>query len=138
MTSKYIIKDGRVVGAGANDPDVEWFIDGLSAGMSVSEILDAHKEDHPESRVTPEFWRLLVARIWEMLEANGEYDQEMLDAIAKEATSRLQHQLQWWQAAAATYKQALIRASVHVPPLKRRSALPLAADNGEKIEENGD
>jgi len=107
------------------DPDVERFIDGLSAGEAVESLLDQHLADTPNCKeVSSLFWRALAQRIWDMLEANGRYDQETFDSLVRQGADQERWKTQRWKRRAKAYKRALKAANVRVPEVEDPARSP--------------
>ena len=110
-------KDGHLLAA--SDPDPEWFIDGLCTGDSVQDVIENHQKERPDCReVSPQFWRILAQRIWDMLEANGRYDQETFDALVQQGVRAQRWKTKRWKRRAKAYRAALEAAGVPIPDVE--------------------
>jgi hypothetical protein len=110
-------KDGHLLAA--SDPDPEWFIDALCSGVSVELVIRHHQEDHPGCReISPQFWRILSQRIWDMLVANGEYDQATFDGLLEQGRAQEKLKTKKWKRRAKAYREELRRRGLQVPEVE--------------------
>lgn len=106
-----------------DDPDPEQFIDMLSSGLSVADVLRLRDEDSVRDPPSRRFWAVIVQRIWDLLEANSEYDQNIFDGFIAQGEQRQKTKTKKWKQRAKAYRAALTNAGISAP-------LEVADDDG--------